>query len=153
MQNKLGAIVIQLPPSFRCDVAKLAQFSAYFKSEIQRQPYHFDVAIEFRHKSWFTEEVYALLREHNIALVAGQSSRYPEVRQVTADFTYVRMHGPQQLFASKYSHEQLEGWATYIRTISSGLKKVYVYFNNDFHGYALENANELANLLGVKVAV
>jgi uncharacterized protein YecE (DUF72 family) len=57
------------------------------------------------------------------------------------------MHGPEQLFASKYSREQLEEWATYIRYISDDLKKVYVYFNNDFHGYALGNAKELANLL------
>jgi uncharacterized protein YecE (DUF72 family) len=153
LQNKLGAIVIQLPPSFRCDPGRLGEFGAYFKSRVQAQPYHFDVAIEFRHKSWFTEEVYSLLREQNIALVAGQSSRYPEVRHLTADIAYIRMHGPEQLFASKYSHEQLEEWATYIRDISLHLQKVYVYFNNDFHGYALENAKELAHLLAMREAV
>jgi len=149
LKDKLGAIVIQLPPSFRFDLGKLAAFCAYFKAEIEAQPFQFDVAIEFRNKSWFTDEVYTLLGEHNIALVAGQSSRYPEVRHVTADFAYIRMHGPEKLFASKYSQEQLEDWAGYIRTISPQVKKVYVYFNNDFHGYALQNAQELADMLSV----
>ncbi|CAN5382674.1 hypothetical protein BH10CHL1_BH10CHL1_49830 [soil metagenome] len=147
LQEKLGAMVIQLPPSFRYDVEKLAPFLAFFQTGIQAQKYRFDVAIEFRNKSWFTDEVYTLLKQHNVALVAGQSSRYPEVRQITADIAYVRMHGPEKLFASKYSTEQLAEWATYIRSISPQVKKVYVYFNNDFHGYALENAKELATLL------
>jgi uncharacterized protein YecE (DUF72 family) len=147
LKNKLGGIVIQLPPSFRFDVGKLRQFLAFFQAEIQAQEYRFDVAIEFRNKHWFTDEVYALLKQHNVALVAGQSSRYPEVRQLTADFAYIRMHGPEKLFASKYSLEQLEEWATYIRRISPQVKQVYVYFNNDFHGYALENAKELAKLV------
>jgi uncharacterized protein YecE (DUF72 family) len=57
------------------------------------------------------------------------------------------MHGPEKLFASKYSLEQLQDWANYISSISPQVNKVYVYFNNDFHGYALENAKELANML------
>ena len=57
------------------------------------------------------------------------------------------MHGPEKLFASKYSPEQLADWAVYIRNISPNLKHIYTYFNNDFHGYALENAKELAQML------
>lgn len=147
LQDKLGAIVIQLPPSFRYDVGKLASFLAFFTAEIQVQTYQFNVAIEFRHKGWFIDDVYALLQQYNVALVAGQSSRYPEVRHLTADFAYIRMHGPTKLFASKYSTEQLAEWAAYIRGISPQVKQVYVYFNNDFYGYALDNAKELAHLL------
>ncbi len=147
LEEKKGPIVIQLPPSFKYDVEKLETFLTFFKEEINTQQYKFDVAIEFRNKYWFTDEVYKILEKHNVALVAGQSSRYPEVRYVTADFAYIRMHGPEKLFASKYSVEQLEEWANYIRSISSNVKCVYVYFNNDFHGYALENAKELATLL------
>lgn len=124
LQEKLGAMVIQLPPSFRCDVRKLEQFLAFFQAEIQAQAYRFAVAIEFRNKDWFTDEVYALLKQHNVALVAGQSARYPEVRQLTADLAYIRLHGPEQLFASKYSTEQLAEWATYISTISPQVKQV-----------------------------
>jgi len=85
--------------------------------------------------------------QHNVALVAAQSSRYPEVRHITADIAYIRMHGPEKLFASKYSPEQLAEWASYISGIAPKVKRVYVYFNNDFHGYALENAKELTNMV------
>lgn len=145
--DKLGAIVIQLPASFRYDLPKLKRFLAYFRKQIDKQHYRFDVAIEFRSKYWLVEEVYAVLRQKNVALVAGQSSRYPEARVVTADFTYIRMHGPGKLFASKYTKAQLQEWADYIRSVEPKVKRVYVYFNNDFHGYALDNARQLNKLL------
>jgi uncharacterized protein YecE (DUF72 family) len=147
--NKLGSIVIQLPPSFRIDIAKLDAFLKYFMAEVERQPFRFDVAIEFRHKTWFSQDVFELLGTYNVALVTGQSSRYPEVRHVTADFAYIRMHGPEKLFSSKYTTEQLTELGTYISQISSQVERVYVYFNNDFHGYALENAQELMDICGL----
>jgi uncharacterized protein YecE (DUF72 family) len=147
LKEKLGVIVIQLPPSFKYDLEKLQAFLEFFTAEVQRQEYKFDVAIEFRNKYWFVDEVYELLQKYNIALVAGQSSRYPEVRHVTADIVYIRMHGPEKLFSSSYTPEQLEDWAQYIRGVSKKVKKVYVYFNNDFHGYAIQNAKDLMKLL------
>lgn len=147
LKNKLGAIVIQLPASFKYDLKKLDTFVNFFTREVKKQEYKFDVAIEFRNKYWFVDEVYSLLKKYNVALVAGQSSRYPEVRHVTADSAYIRMHGPEKLFASKYTREQLEDWADYIRKISPQVKSVYVYFNNDFYGYAIDNAKELMNVL------
>jgi uncharacterized protein YecE (DUF72 family) len=144
--EKLGAIVVQLPASFRADLVVLAGFLEYFTAEVRRRPYPFDIAIEFRSKSWFTEEVYGLLRRYNVALVTSQSSRYPEVRLRTADFAYIRMHGPEKLFASEYSVDQLAELADYIHSISGQVKRTYVYFNNDFFGYALDNAKELMRL-------
>ena len=141
--DRLGAIVIQLPPSFRLDVPKLDAFLNFFKGEIEKLAYKFDVAIEFRNKYWFKKEVYTLLKKHNVALVAAQSSRYPGERHVTADVAYIRLHGPEKLFASKYTSEQLKDWGEYIKSISKKVKRMYVYFNNDFHGYALQNAREL----------
>lgn len=148
LKHKLGTIVIQLPASFKYDLSKLDKFLNFFTDKIQQQEYKFNVAIEFRNKNWFTEELYALLRKYNVALVAAQSSRYPGVREVTADIAYIRLHGPEKLFASKYTHDQLKDWANYIKDISNKVKEVYVYFNNDFHGYALENARQLTELLG-----
>lgn len=107
LQEKLGAIVIQLPASFDYDLEKLELFLEFFTSEVQTRTYQFDVAIEFRNKYWFVDDVYAILEKYNVALVDGQSSRYPEVRRITADFTYIRMHGPEKLFASNYSTEQV----------------------------------------------
>ncbi len=149
LKEKLGAIVIQLPPSFRFDPDKLARFLEFFRSEMDLREYKFDIAIEFRNKYWFVEETYRLLRTHNVALVVAQSSRYPGAREVTADFAYIRLHGPKELFASKYTTKQLEDWAAYIERVSGEVDRIYIYFNNDFHGYALDNARELAEMLGI----
>ena len=132
---------------FRLDIEKVDQFLTFFKAQMSKREYHFDVAIEFRNKYWFIPDVYKMLRQQNVALVAADSSRYPGVRQITADFFYVRMHGPEKLFSSKYTTGQLEELATYLRSIESKVSKIYVYFNNDFHGYALENAQQLAVLV------
>lgn len=148
---KLGAMLIQLPASFRYDLEKLDAFLEFFVAEVRSHKHMFDIAIEFRNKYWFADETYQLLRRHNVALVAGQSSRYPLMRHVTADVAYIRMHGPDKLFASSYTTDQLTEWAEYIKSIASDTDRIYVYFNNDFHGYALKNAQELQRLLGIEV--
>ena len=146
LTSRLGALVIQLPPSFKYDLTKLKKFLSYFIPKVKSQTYPFDVAIEFRNKYWFNEEVYKVLRNFNVALVASQSSRYPLVREITADFTYIRMHGPEKLFASSYSTDQLKELSEYITSVKNQVKRTYVYFNNDFHGYALDNAKTLMKL-------
>jgi uncharacterized protein YecE (DUF72 family) len=77
--------------------------------------------------------------------VIADSPRYPKAEVITADFAYIRMHGSKVLFASKYTFEELKDLA---EKIKKWLKKadVYCYFNNDFHGYAIENARELLKL-------
>ena len=147
LAEKLGAILIQLPASFTYDLERLATFLEFFTTQIRSKPHHFDIAIELRNKHWFTDELFALLKKYNVALVAGQSSRWPEIRHITADVAYIRMHGPAKLFASSYSDQQLQEWAQYITQLPAQVKRVYVYFNNDFHGYALETAQKLQKLL------
>jgi uncharacterized protein YecE (DUF72 family) len=147
LADKLGAIVIQLPASFHFDIAILENFLKHFRKSIDLQDYKFDVAIEFRNKNWFNEDTYEVLKKYNVALVAGQSSRYPLAREVTADIAYIRMHGPEKLFASKYSPEHLAEWADYINEISKQVNRIYVYFNNDYFGYAIDNAKELSEIL------
>lgn len=145
--DKLGALLIQLPASFKFDLDRLDAFLAFFTKEVRSRSFVFDLAIEFRNKYWFVDETYALLRKHNVALVAANSSRYPGAREVTATIAYIRMHGPTKLFASSYPSEQLKELAGYIRSVSPTVERVYVYFNNDFHGYAIENAQKLKQLL------
>lgn len=147
LEERMGAILIQLPPSYKPEVKALELFLKYFTKEISKRKFKFDIAIEFRNKVMFVEKIFKVLKKYNVALVSAQSSRYPESREVTADIAYIRLHGPEKLFASKYSTEQLEDWAKYIKKVSKSVKKVYVYFNNDFHGYALDNAKELMSLL------
>ncbi|MDB5259888.1 MAG: hypothetical protein JWN37_119 [Candidatus Nomurabacteria bacterium] len=147
LESKLGCIVIQLPASFKLDVKLLESYLKFLEKEIKKLKYPPDIAIEFRRKDWFIEKVFTLLRKYNAAIVAAQSSRYPDTREVTADFMYIRMHGPEKLFSSSYTDEQLKEWAKYIKKSSKRLKRAYVYFNNDFHGYAISNAKRLQELL------
>ncbi len=147
LEDKLGCIVIQLPPSFKTETKKLEKFFSFFTARARTLKYPPDIAIEFRNAYWFTKDVYTLLKKYNIALVSAQSSRYPGVREITADIGYIRLHGPEKLFASEYSTEQLQDWAAFIMKASKKTKRIYVYFNNDFHGYALKNAKELSELL------
>ena len=115
-----------------------------------QKKYGLDVAIEFRNKDWFNEKVYVLLRKHNVALVTAQSSRYPQVEVLTADFGYMRFHGPKELFASSYTDSEIETWAHYINGIAKKTQRVYIYFNNDYNGYAIGNAKKLREKLHIE---
>ena len=101
------------------------------------------LAFEFRHPTWLREKVYRILKKYNTAWVIADSSRYPKAEVITADFLYLRMHGPDSLFISGYPQKELRVLS---RKVKSWLKKnldIYIYFNNDFHGYAIENAKQL----------
>lgn len=142
----LGPILFQCPPSLRCDRRKLA---AFLKGAQRLAPKSRPVRLvfEFRHESWFTEEMYRLLQRHGAALCLADSPRYPREDVITADFTYLRFHGRTRLFASKYSDAELAEEARKIkRYLRDGLE-VFAYFNNDAEGHAVENARTLRKLL------
>lgn len=142
--GKLGPLLLQLPPSFRADPVRLEAFL-----ETSRQLGARRLAFEFRHASWFVPEIAALLSKHDAALVIAHSSRYPcPPPQATASFVYLRFHGPKELFASRYSEAELAEWAKHIRAWRREGRSVYAYFNNDWYGYAIENAEMLARLAG-----
>ena len=105
------------------------------------------LACEFRHDSWFTEEIFSLLSRYNVTLCVADSPRYPRQNLVTANFVYIRFHGRTELFASKYSDAELAEEAKRIkRYLRDGLD-TYVYFNNDALGYAVENARTLRQMI------
>ncbi len=83
-EGRLGLILFQLPPNFKCDVVRLIEFLGHVPLEIR-------CAFEFRHESWFCEEIYAALRARNVALCWAESEelKTPEIR--TADFSYLRL--------------------------------------------------------------
>ena len=146
LKEKLGPILFQFPPSFKAteeNFKRLEKFLKCLKPNIKQQV---KFAFEFRHKSWYDENVYKLLKKYKAAWVIADSPRYPKEEVVTADFVYVRMHGSKVLFASKYSKKELKDLA---QKIKKWLKTcdVYCYFNNDFHGFAIENAKELLGYL------
>ena len=141
---RLGPLLLQFPPSFRCDRQRLEAFL-----EESRELTGTRLAFEFRHASWFVPEVGDMLARYGAARVIGQSSRYPcAPPEPTATFVYLRFHGPRELFASRYSEEELQVWAERIRSWLKEGRTVYAYFNNEYSGYAIENAGMLANLAG-----
>ena len=129
---KLGPVLWQLPENFRRDDDRLA-------AALDRLPpgRH---CFEFRHPSWFVEDVYAMLRERGIALVIGDAPYRPFQPYVfTADWTFVRFHHGHRGRGGNYSKSELETWARRIRQWRRKVE-VLAYFNNDWKGYAVQNA-------------
>ena len=138
---KLGPVLWQLPPDFRRDDVRLAH------ALMQLPPGRH--CFEFRHESWFGEEVYELLRRAGVALVIGDDPRRPFQEHVfTADWTFLRFHHGTRGRASNYSQTELEEWARRIARWAREVE-VFAYFNNDHRGFAPRNARTLRKLLGV----
>jgi uncharacterized protein YecE (DUF72 family) len=138
---KLGPVLWQLPPTFRRDDGRLAETLAQLPSGRH--------CFEFRHESWFVDEIYELLRAHAVALVVGDSPRYPfQTQELTADWTFVRFHHGRRGRGGNYSVRELEEWAKRIEEWRERMD-VYAYFNNDWNGYAVRNGVWLDRRLGV----
>ena len=101
--------------------------------------------MEFRHKSWWNDEVYAAFKKAGNIFCSCSGPRLPDELVRTADEVYVRLHGPKRWYRHDYSDEELKVWAGRIK--ASGAKKAWVYFNNDYAAYAPKNALSLRILL------
>lgn len=144
MQLRLGPVLIQLPPGLSYDRSLASDFLDLIKT--QNKPYRF--AIEVRHKSWIADDFFELLRQHGIAFVIADSGeRFPYYEAITTDFVYLRFHGPEKLYASDYDESDLRRHAEKIIHWLGADREVWVFFNNDFHGFALENAFKLNELV------
>ena len=134
--GKLGPLLWQLPPTFRRDDERLGE-----ALEVLPQGRH---AFEFRHESWFTDEVYELLRDHRAALVvADRAPSPPTPWRDTAGWAFIRFHRGRARDGA-YGRRALETWADRIRSANGD---VYAYFNNDWQGFAVENALTLLRFL------
>ena len=151
-EARLEAFFVQLPRTTTEAAAlaeghdeKVPQDRALTKTDAERPIRH---ALEFRSESYCTEEAFDLLRRHDIGcVVADTAGRWPMAEAVTSDFVYVRLHGDTELYTSGYSDEALEDWAARCRRWArSG--DVYVYFDNDAHGFAPHDAMSLLAKLG-----
>lgn len=141
--EQLGPILFQLPPGFKADEKRLSGFLDLISNNAP--PVH--PVFEFRHQSWFTEAIYSILKKAGATLCIAHSARYPCLEEITSHLVYYRFHGPQGLFASRYSDEELKVWTKKIRPLLKDGKKVFIYFNNDFNGYAIENAGTIRRLI------
>jgi uncharacterized protein YecE (DUF72 family) len=136
--EKRGVLLVQLPPNFACDLDRLRLF-------LQQFPTGVEIAIEFRHPSWHSDEVFALLETYGAAYCIMSGAGLPCVLKVTAPFVYVRLHGPDEhhLYAGSYPDDDMRWWADRILEWHGAGKTVWAYFNNDPYGHALRNADTL----------
>ncbi len=139
----LGPNLVQLPPRWRRDVARLDEF-------LTVAPRHIRWAVEVREPSWLHDEVYEVLARHGAALCLHDLlAHHPWVR--TTDWTYVRFHGPEALVAKylgRYGGRRLWRAADRLGAWRDEGCDVYAYFNNDIHGHAVHDARWLADRLG-----
>jgi uncharacterized protein YecE (DUF72 family) len=146
--NKLGPLLIQLPPSF--DSTKIDKLEKFF--EILPKDHMF--AVEFRNKSWLenSKELYASLSRHNVSNTIVDEPLLPIDLSVTSqEFAFVRWHGKGKRiwYDYEYSESEIEPWVPKIKEIMSKTKKTYGYWNNHFRGFAIENGLELLKRLEI----
>lgn len=145
--HRLGPILWQLPPTFRRDDDRLA---AALQTITAMAPGRH--AVEVRHPSWFAPDVGALLRAHDVALVAADDPRRPQPLDVrTAGWRYVRLHHGHRGRRGNYSERELRVWADRIGTWAH-TDDVYVYANNDWEAFAPRNARTLGALVSPPVS-
>jgi uncharacterized protein YecE (DUF72 family) len=140
LNNKLGPLLYQLPPNMKHNDERLDNFLAI----LPRQYRH---VFEFRNESWFDDCVFNILKKYNAGFCVFDMPDFTCPVVATADFAYVRFHGSTGLYWSNYSDNELSSWAKKIAKLGKNLKAVYIYFNNDAGGYAINNARTLDQLL------
>ncbi len=146
--QKLAVVLWQLSASLHSDTEKLEKFCQLLRKNTYAEK--IDHTFEFRHESWFDEEIYKILSSYNCALCIADSKAWPSVIHSTASFVYLRFHGSEVLFSSSYTDSQLKTWAAQAKKWQKQGKTVYAYFNNDALGYALDNALTLGKFLRSK---
>ena len=140
--HRHGPVLFQLPPTQEIDTSRLRSFLALLT---QNQRW----VVEFRHPSWHTGETYQLLAEAGVALCIPVGGRLEPDRITTAPSTYIRMHRGQGP-AGGFTKEELKSWAAQVRALAASGKEVYIYFNNDWEGFALRDAVTFEWLLGLE---
>jgi uncharacterized protein YecE (DUF72 family) len=144
-RRKLGCILIQLPPSFTYE-----HDGGNFKAFLGMIPKGYEFAAEFRHPSWMRKETWKLLEDQGVAYCIVDEPLLPPEVHVTTDFAYFRWHGRgnNPWYDYQYSGDELQEWIPKVEQAKSIVDKAYGYFNNHFHGYAVENCAEILEMLG-----
>lgn len=140
LEDNLGPILFQLPPRWKFNAERLESF-------LKNLPDGYRYSFEFRDPTWINTECYQLLRHYKAAFCIYHISETHSPKEITAPFTYIRLHGPEEAYEGRYDTQTLAGWAGAISTWRRQGKEVYCYFDNDQHGYAAENALKLQQML------
>jgi len=148
LQEKLGPLCVQLPPSLKYDKdwEALQTFVGHFDKR-------FAHAIEFRHVSWFRKDVYELLRDNSVALVWATTQYLDTPPEVTADYVYLRMIGDRELTEfgtiQRDKKEEMRAWYGNLEKAKTGSKGALVFFNNHYAGFGPASVNEFRRLAGL----
>jgi uncharacterized protein YecE (DUF72 family) len=142
--GKLGCLLIQLPPKF--DFDQVGRLESFF--EILPKDFHY--AIEFRDLSWINNETWSFLSKYKVAYTIVDEPLLPPDVKITSDIAYFRWHGRgrRPWFDYRYKKDELEPWVPKVQEASGKVEKVYGYFNNHYHGYAVENCLQVLEMLG-----
>jgi len=144
MKKQMGPVLIQLPgtAAFDHDVAE----NLYCLLKQKFSLYKF--AIEVRHLSWMTENSYALMEKYDIAFVMSHSGdHFPYAEVITSKNIYFRFHGPGSLYNTKYDDETMEKYAALSKKWLDKGHDLWIFFNNDWFGYGIDNALSLRTFL------
>ncbi len=146
--DKLGPILVQLPPSIKLDKHKAVM--ERFVSSLEPKFKH---AIEFRHKSWFNPETFRLLEKNNVAMAWSINQYLETPTDLTSDFVYLRMIGTREITEfkgiQKEMRDEMQKWADALDEKKGSFDQGYVFFNNHFAGFGPESVNEFRRLLGL----
>jgi uncharacterized protein YecE (DUF72 family) len=146
--EKLGPLVVQLPPSFKYEkgMPVLADFVSQLKTGFKH-------AIEFRHESWFRNDVYELLESKNISFCWSITQYVETPHKVTADFVYTRMVGERDITKfnaiQKDRSAQMKEMSSAVKDVVGSVDDAFIFFNNHFAGFGPESVNEFRRLLGL----
>jgi uncharacterized protein YecE (DUF72 family) len=143
LQDKLAAVLWQLPANYRRNGPRLSDFLAALRDGWPGERH----AIEFRHPSWFNDEIAERLSRYQVAVCQSDAADWPLWDTVTTDLVYLRLHGHTRTYASAYSSGSLRRWAERIVEWSSSGRTVHVYFDNDAEGAAPRDALRLRQLV------
>ena len=137
--EKLGPVLFQLPPKWRVNPQRLLDFLKIIPDQLR-------CAFEFREPSWYNEEIASMLRKFNCAFCIYELDGHLSPRWITADFTYIRLHGPGGKYEGSYDDTALKSWAQEIALWADDGLDEFVYFENDQHGFAPANAQKLKEM-------
>jgi uncharacterized protein YecE (DUF72 family) len=140
LEDRMGPILFQLPPRWHLNHERLV----FFLNALSRD---FKYAFEFRDPSWFDSRVYDALAEHGMALCIYEFAGRLSPKRVTADFLYLRLHGPEGAYRGRYDHRVLDEWADFCSSWNSQGKEIFCYFDNDEAGYAAQDALTMQEML------
>ena len=140
LSPKVGAVLFQLPPQFSKNRERLASF-------LDMLPRCYPYAFEFRHTSWYEDDIYEILRAHDVSLCLSDHHDAPSPWEVTARHVYLRGHGPDGRYKDHYPDKTLRTWARHIGNWRSQRRTVFVYFDNDQKSAAPTDARRLCELL------